>query len=71
VTIVLGTAAAAALYSKYFGDGREIRQQVCDLIGKHIRHALLWGESAVPYYVMMSLLLEDRVTCPRFMYQLL
>jgi hypothetical protein len=58
ITILLGTAAAAALYSKYFGGGADMRLDVRALIDKHISHALLWGESAVPCFLMIALLLE-------------
>ena len=58
-TIVLGVAAGRVLMGNGKSDESELRAQMSALFEKYSKHLLLWGESAIPYFVAMALWLES------------
>lgn len=60
ITIIVGIAAATALVDKESAQSTCVGGRVAGLIERHLKQMLLWGESAIPYFVTTALWLESR-----------
>ncbi|MCC7291843.1 MAG: hypothetical protein IT449_07270 [Phycisphaerales bacterium] len=59
VTLLIGTASARALIYRPSDAAWDRTAKLNEFIGKHERDMLLWGESAVPFFVCFALWLEQ------------
>lgn len=65
MTLLVGTAAALALIRNVRGEPFEDGDALKAFVDKHDRNMLLWGESAVPYFVSLALWLEQCAQAPK------
>lgn len=65
LTLLIGTAAAFALVCRARAEPFEHRDTLNAFIAKHERDMLLWGESAVPFFISLALWLEQCGQAPR------
>lgn len=65
LTMLIGTATTFALIGRLRGEPFERRDALNAFIAKHERHMLLWGESAVPFFVSFALLIEQCGQAPK------
>jgi hypothetical protein len=59
LTILIGLATALALMHRVRGDEWDQRPKLDEFLAKHHQNMLLWGESAVPFFVCLALWLEQ------------
>lgn len=59
LTLLIGVGAALALTNLTRPDAPDHRAALSDFIAKHHRDMLLWGESAVPFFVCLALWQEQ------------
>lgn len=65
LTLMIGTATAFALTCRIRGEPFERRDALNAFIAKHERDTLLWGESAIPFFVSLALWLEQCGQSPK------